>query len=330
MQEVICPFCIPQVEKFSNTSTLRRHVDRQHPASKISLFQNTVVYYFATNPAAFRSITKPEVGTDDAREARNMLKRWASLSGLEQAEAVYTRAVEDWATLGSKRMGRKPENEATAAKNILVLISLNIGSAESVAIIQCYGQGVYGVKLGPGAIRTLARKPKTVHVRPSAIAISDKDNHDKLSEVLGLADSQLLKTVTWHPLAAISLATLPVASSEVTKKEVKSVAPTVPSSPIAVEDSDSESLCDLPGTKEEPQQVPTAEHTVEPLVSGTPATVCPQQVEVMSEAHDKRCPSMPVSELPQKRDEHECSCIHQPANQEDAIHFITCRVTMHK
>ena len=50
---------------------------------KKELLSNAVSYYFATTPLKYRSVTAPETVTNAAREAREMLERWASLGGMD-------------------------------------------------------------------------------------------------------------------------------------------------------------------------------------------------------------------------------------------------------
>ena len=149
------------------------------------------------------------------------------------------------------------------AKKELSLLTLNLGSLSTVVTVEWYGHGVYQVRLGPGAIRTLAQNleeldgPKEVHPGPVDATVDSQDVLKVLSSLLGLKDTKLFRWVTWHLKATIRFLTPERQVEDEDWEAVTEVAGEIPTSP-GVESSEAGSMLDLPRA-EEPQQVPTVE-----------------------------------------------------------------------
>ena len=271
---MVCPYC-PDVELLKTPSLLRPHANRAHPTAKKELLGNAVSYYFVTTPLEYRSVTAPETATDATREAREMLERWASLGGMEAQRILY-QAREDWQLIGVAKPKVAPSEDTTSQaakrtlkavpvppKKDLSLLTLNLGSLSTVATVEWYCHGVYQVRLGPGAIRTLARKleeldgPKEVLPGPANVTVDSQDVLKVLSSILGLKDTKLFHRVTWRPKATIRFLTPERQVEDEDWEAVREVAGEIPTSPGA-ESGKAGSMWDLPRA-EEPQQVPTVE-----------------------------------------------------------------------
>ena len=97
-QQVICPYC-PCFSIHQTPSSPKRHIRSQHHGHNDGLLGTGLMYYFAVQSAAYRSIVRdvPSVDSEVTLRAQAALSRWSDIVSSTESKCLIAQAERDWA-----------------------------------------------------------------------------------------------------------------------------------------------------------------------------------------------------------------------------------------